>query len=87
MKNETALIKSTQKRQLTAKGNKFVWQCIEIAARQRNLHEYSQEIRPLKEKLRTVLYFLIIDEGKNIDQIKDMIKHRKINFENIKISD
>jgi hypothetical protein len=87
MKNETALINSTQKRYLTAKGNKFVWQCIEIVAQQNNLHRYSQELKPLREKLRTVLYFLIIDEGKNIDQIKDMIKHRKINFENIKISD
>ena len=87
MKNETALIKSTQKRQLTAKGNKFVWQCIAVIAQQNNLHRYSQELKPLREKLRTVLYFLIIDEGKNIDQIKDMIKHRKINFENIKISE
>jgi hypothetical protein len=74
MKNYSALVKSKEKRILTAKGNKFVWRCIDVAAEQRGLNRYSKELNPLKEKLRNLLHHLIIDKGLSATEIKAIIK-------------
>ena len=84
MKNYSDLIKNKQERTLTAKGQKFVWRCIEIAAKQHGFTVYHSEIKPLKEKLKTTLNYLMIDKGFTIDAIKLMIKNRTI--DNIKIN-
>ena len=44
-KNESELIKNSQKRQLTAKALKFKWQCIDIIANQNGFNKYSKEIK------------------------------------------
>ena len=78
MKNYSELIKSKNKRTLTAKGNSFVWRCLDIAAKQRNLHPYSKELKPLKEKFFNIMYFLILDQEKTIEEIKELIKNRNL---------
>lgn len=78
MKNHSELVKSISERTLTAKGNKFVWKCIDVIAIQHGVNRYSKEIQPLKEKLRTLLHHLIIDKGMSIDEIKDAIKNRLV---------
>ena len=78
MKNETELIKSTAKRQLTAKGYRFLNRSIEIMAQQYGLTRYHAEMKPQKEKLSTLLHSLIIDQKKSIEEIKEMIKNRNI---------
>ena len=84
MKNYSELIKDKNKRILSAKGYKFLWRCIDIVAEQNGVCRYSKEITPLKEKLRNILNFLIIDEELSLEEIKLMIKNREINT--IKIS-
>ena len=79
MKNYSDLIKNKQKRTLTAKGNKFVWKCVDIVAKQKGLTIYHAEIKPLKEKLNSILYFLMIDKELELVDIKLMIKNRTIN--------
>lgn len=82
LKNESELIKNSQQRQLTAKALKFKWQCIDIIANQHGFNKYSIEIKPIKEKFSTILDFLIIDKKLTIEQIKTMIKNRKITLIN-----
>jgi len=83
MKNYSDLIKSKQERTLTAKGNSFVWKCIDIVAEQNGLNRYSKDLKPLKEKLKSILYHLMIDKELSLFCIKELIKQRKIN--NVKI--
>jgi hypothetical protein len=78
MKNETELIKSTNKRQLTAKGYSFLNNCIGIMAQQYGLTRYHSEMKPKKEKLSALIHSLIIDEKKTTEEIKEMIKNRTI---------
>jgi hypothetical protein len=77
MKNHSELIKSVQSRTLTAKGNKFVWKCIDLVAELNGLKKYAPELKETKEKIRTVLYDLIIDKQMTIDQITELIRSRK----------
>jgi len=74
VKNETSLIKSSIRRTLTAKGNKFCYRLVDVAAKQRGLTRYHKEFRPLKEKLLDSVKSLIIDHGKNEKEIKLIIK-------------
>lgn len=76
-KNESELIKNSQKRQLTAKGYKFKWQCIDIIASKNGLNKYSKELKPIKEKFGLILDDLIIDKKLSIPDIKEIIKNRK----------
>lgn len=77
MKNYSDLINSKEKRILTAKGNKFVWKCIDIIAANKNLHRYSKEFKPFQEKTIAIMKDLIIDKGMNIKQITELIKSRQ----------
>lgn len=77
MKNHSELIKRVRDRTLTAKGYKFLWKCIDIAAEVKGSNRYSQDLKETKEKLRTVITDLIIDKGMSIEQIKELIKSRK----------
>lgn len=75
-KNYSELISNKEKRQLTAKGNKFVWKCIDIIAANKNLHRYSPEFKGIKEKFYTIIYDLIVDKEMTIEQITNLIKSR-----------
>jgi len=77
MKNYSELIKDKQQRTLTAKGNSFVWKCIDVIAEIKGLHRYSNELKPVKEKFSKVIYDLIIDKEMNIKEITDLIKSRQ----------
>lgn len=77
-RNYSELIKDKQKRILTAKGYKFLWRCIDIAADQRGLCRYSHELKDIKNKLQTILNHLIIDKEMTIDQIKELVQHKKL---------
>lgn len=74
MKNYSELIADKQKRKLTAKGNKFVWRCIDIIAASKGLHKYSPEMKPIKEKFVPIVHHLIIDKEMTIQEITEVIK-------------
>ena len=75
-RNYSELIKDVNQRTLTAKGYKFIWDCIRVIAKQNNTSMYDPKIKPLKEKLTNVMEYLIFEEGKTIPEIKKMIKER-----------
>lgn len=81
-KNYSDLIKDKPKKILTAKGYKFLWKCIDIVAKQRGLNRYSQELKPVKEKLKEILSYLIIDKELSIEEIKEIVKNRTLNLNN-----
>ena len=76
MKNYSETICNKSKRQLSAKGNKFVHQCIDIALNKKGINRYSKESKPIKEKLQELIHYLLIDEEKSIDEVKEIIKNR-----------
>lgn len=77
MKNHNEAVKCPIRRILTAKGSKFLWKCIDIAAEVKGCHRYSKEFRETKEKLRSIIEHLLIDKGLTIEQTKELIKSRK----------
>lgn len=77
MKNHNEAVHSKEKRQLTAKGNKFLWRCIEIVAVSKGLHKYSPEMKELKEKLQTLIHHLLIDKELTIKEVTELIKNSK----------
>jgi len=77
-RNYSELIKDKAKRTLTAKGYKFVWQCIDIVAMQRNSNKYAPEMKPLKERLKGILTHLIIDREMTIAEIKQAVENRTL---------
>jgi|TARA_R110000850_G_scaffold81058_1_gene174402 hypothetical protein len=78
MRNETEFIKSTPKRYLTAKAQKFTDRCISIACEQRGYTRYYAEMKPLKAKITKLLNSLFIDKGMSIKEIKQLIKDRDL---------
>lgn len=79
-KNESELIRNSKNRILTAKGVKFVSQCTDILAKVKGVNRYTNtgEYPIIKQKLRDILYFLIIDQKKSMPEIKELIKNRLI---------
>jgi len=80
MRNETEFIKCTKNRWLTAKAQKFVSRCVDIVASQNGYSRYHQQIKPIKTHLKQVLDHLFIDQKLSIEEIKVLIKNRKIDF-------
>jgi hypothetical protein len=78
MRNETEFIKCSNRRYLTAKASKFLSRCVDIAAKQNGITRYHEEFRPTKERLSKIIHSLFIDENKSIEEIKQLIKNRKI---------
>lgn len=74
MKNHNEAVHSKEKRQLTAKGNKFLWRCIEIVGNSKGLHKYSPEIKEVKEQLTTLIKHLLIDKELTIKEVTELIK-------------
>ena len=77
-RNYSDLIASKEKRQLTAKGYKFLTNCIEIASKQRGLTRYHTKMKPIKEKLKNIMFYLLIDKELSIEQIKEIVNNKKI---------
>lgn len=80
-KNYNEAVHSKEKRQLTAKGNKFLWRCIEIVGNSKGLHKYSPEIKEIKEKLTDIIKHLLIDKDLTIEQVKELIKQSNFKLE------
>jgi hypothetical protein len=76
MKNYSETICNKSKRQLSAKGNDFLQKCIMIALNKKDLNRYSQEAKPIKSKMKDLIHFLLIDEEKTIEEVKEIIKNR-----------
>lgn len=76
-RNYSDLIKSKEQRTLTAKGNRFLWRCIDVIAENKGLNRYSNELKETKDKFKNIIYFLIIDKGMSISEITELIKSRK----------
>lgn len=77
-RNYSKLIANKQKRQLTAYGYKFLSRYIEIASKQRGLTRYHKEMQPIKDKLKEILDYLIIDKEMTIDDIKKILHDKKL---------
>lgn len=82
MTNYNEAVHSKEKRQLTAKGNKFLWRCIEIVANSKGLHKYSPEMKEIKDKLSDIVKHLLIDRELTIPEVTEIIKQS-----NFKLSD
>jgi len=74
MKNYSEAVHNKQSRVLTAKGNKFLWRCIEIVGNSKGLHRYSPEIKEVKEQLTTLIKHLLIDRELTIKEVTELIK-------------
>jgi hypothetical protein len=76
MKNQSDTICNKQKRQLTAKANKFVTRCSDIALNKRGINRYCADARPMKAKVKELLHYLFLDLEYSIDQAKEVISNR-----------
>jgi len=76
-RNHTELIKDKSKRTLTAKGNSFVWKCLDIIAKLKSTHRYSKDFKDVQIKFKSIIYDLIIDKGMSISDIIELIKSRQ----------
>lgn len=74
MKNFSVLINNKSDRTLSAKGNKFLNQCVLILANSKGLTRYHSEFKSTKEKITVLIKDLIIDKEMNIYEIKELIK-------------
>ncbi len=77
-RNYSELIRDKGKRQLSAKGYKFIKRCIDIVAAQHGTSYHDPKMKPVREKIYSLVEHLIIDQGKNLDEIKEIIKNRTI---------
>lgn len=76
MKNYSDTICNKTKRQLSAKGADFLHKCTMIALNKKGLNKYSQEARPIQSKMKELIHYLLIDEEKTIDEVKEIISNR-----------
>lgn len=74
MKNYSEYICNKANRQLTAKGNKFLWRCITIVADSKGLNKYSPEMKEPKEKISEIIKHLLIDKELTKDDVIELIK-------------
>ena len=47
-----------------------------IALNKKGLNFYAPESKPIKQKIRRLIEYLIFDELKTIDEVKEIIKNR-----------
>ncbi len=76
MKNYSDTICNLQKRQYSAKSAKFLHQLQLVALNKKGLNFYCIEAKPIKEKIKELIDFLIFEELKSIPEIKEIIKNR-----------
>ena len=76
MKNYSETICNKEKRQLTAKGYKFLTQIVQIVANKNGLHRCQSEFKPVKEKIYNLIHHLLIDKELTINEVKEIIKNR-----------
>lgn len=76
MKNETEFIKSTAKRELTAKASKFLFDIIRIVAKNKGFSSWMiPEFKPTKIKIENLINDLFFDKKMSINEIKEIIKN------------
>ena len=76
-RNYSDLIKCPIDRTLTAKGYKFVEECLTILASHHGAHRYSGgAFSPLKNKFTSLVKILIIDKGMTREGVIAAIKQR-----------
>jgi len=73
-KNYNEAVANKQKRQLTAKGNQFLWRCIDIVAASKASNRYAPEMKELKERLEHVIKYLLVDKEHSIKEVIEIIK-------------
>jgi hypothetical protein len=76
MKNQSETICNKQKRQLTAKANKFVTQCSDIALNKKGINRYCADARPIQNKVKELLHYLFFELEYSISQAKEVISNR-----------
>lgn len=76
MKNYSNTICNLEKRQFSANGVKFLHQCQKIALNQNGINFYSIDAKPIKEKIKELIEWLVFDKRKTIPEIKLIIAHR-----------
>lgn len=76
MKNYSDTIGNLQKREYSAKGYKFMHQCQQIALNKKGINFNSLDAKPIKEKIKILIDYLIFDQLKSIPEIKEIIKNR-----------
>lgn len=76
MKNYSAEIGNLTKRELSAKGAKFLRQCQQIAVDKKGINIHHQDAKEIKEKISELIKFLIFDQLLSIPEIKEIIKNR-----------
>ncbi len=77
MKNYSEAVKDKSKRQLTAKGNSFVWRCIDIVAKAKGTNKFAPDFKEDKEKIRVLIHDLLIDKEMTIKDVTALIKEYK----------
>lgn len=85
-KNYNEAVHSKEKRQLSAKGYKFLWRCIDIIANSKGLSRYSPQMKEVKEKLTTIIHHLLIDKELSIQEVTELIKQSNFKLENYETS-
>jgi len=85
MKNYGEMVKDKQKRQLTAKGNSFIWRCIDIIAKSKGLNRYSPEMKETKETFKELAHHLLIDKELSQKKIIEIIKNSNLTETKIQI--
>ena len=73
-KNETILIRSLAKRQLTAKGYDLLNRMILKASKMHGVHRYSKDFKPLKEQITYLFHQLVFDKRLTYEEINEFYK-------------
>lgn len=73
-RNHSEAVADKSKRQLTAKGNKFLWRCIDIVANSKGSNRYAPEMKEVKDGLESLIKYLLIDKGHTIKEVVEIIK-------------
>lgn len=77
-RNYSKLIRDKEKRKLSSAGYKFFYTCFKLACEQRKLTVYHKETKPLKDKLKKLMEYLIIDKEMSKEDIKELVQNKKL---------
>lgn len=73
--NETLLIADSSKRQLTARGYKFLEKMRFFAAEMRGVTRFHSEMKTINEQIGKIVTHLIIDRKLSEAEIKEIVKN------------
>ena len=75
-KNYNEVVADLKKRQLTAKGHKFIEQLADIVCNKKGYQRYTIEYRLIKQRLRDIVETLFLDHLMTLNEVKEVIKNR-----------